>query len=91
MAIMSNLYPQNFSYSMHDVLYQDTFRLPSYHLAPAKKGPFVVCMDLQHHINQSIALFSFHHFSTARTGQTLLCHGDGQVILMVGEETHLAS
>lgn len=50
MAIMSNLYPQNFSYSMHDVLYQDTVRLPSYHLAPAKKGLFVVCMDLQHHI-----------------------------------------
>lgn len=42
MAIMSNLYPQNFSYSMHDVLYQDTVRLPSYHLAPAKKGLFVV-------------------------------------------------
>lgn len=35
MAIMSNLYPQNFSYSMHDVLYQDTVRLPS----TSQKGP----------------------------------------------------
>lgn len=70
MAIMSNLYPQNFSYSMHDVLYQDTVRLPSYHLAPAKKGLFVVCMDLQHHIKALHCISSLFN-RTNRTNITM--------------------